>query len=106
VAGQVGWDAQQKLVSGGFAAQFAQALDNVIAVVRTAGSEPIDIVKMTVFVTDLDAYREAARALTPIWRERFDSHYPAMTLVQVAGLLEAGALVEIDAVASLAEDQE
>src|SRR5262249_27065175 len=69
VAGQVGWNEKQELVHRDFAGQFAQALDNVLAVVRAAGGTPESVVKMTVYVTDLAAYRDAQRALGAVWRE-------------------------------------
>jgi enamine deaminase RidA (YjgF/YER057c/UK114 family) len=101
VAGQVGWDAAQRIVGDDLVAQFAAALDNVLAVVRAAGGAPWDLAEMTIYVTDLDAYRAGAAALGAIWRERFGRHYPAMALVGVAGLVEPGAQVEIQAVAYL-----
>ena len=79
--------------------QFIQALDNVIAVVRAAGGVPADIATMTAFVTDVAAYRSGARDLGPAWRARFGRHFPAMTLVGVTGLVEPGAVVEIQATA-------
>ncbi len=88
VAGQVGWNAEQRFESDDFARQFAQALDNVLAVVRAAGGVPEGVVRMTVYVTDLAAYRAAQRALGAVWRERFGRHFPAMALVGVAGLVE------------------
>lgn len=103
VAGQIGWDAAGRIVDGGLVAQFAQALDNVLAVVGAAGGVARDVASMTVFVTDLEAYRAGRRALGPIWRERLGEHFPAMALVGVAGLLEPGAMVEIQAVAHLPE---
>jgi enamine deaminase RidA (YjgF/YER057c/UK114 family) len=102
VGGQIGWDAQQEFHSEDFAEQFAQALDNVLAVVTAAGGRAQDIASMTIFVTDLDAYRAGAKSLGGIWRERLGKHYPAMALVGVAGLVEPRALVEIQAVAALA----
>ena len=104
VAGQIGWDSEGKLVSSEFVAQFAKALDNVLDVVRAAGGEPEHVANMTVFVTDLDAYRAGAAALGAVWRARLGRHYPAMALVGVAGLLEPGALVEIAATAALPPD--
>jgi enamine deaminase RidA (YjgF/YER057c/UK114 family) len=101
VAGQVGWNARQVFDHFDFAGQFAQTLDNVLAVVRAAGGKPESVVKMTVYVTDLPAYRASTAALGPIWRERFGRHFPAMALVGVAGLVENGALVEIEATAAL-----
>jgi enamine deaminase RidA (YjgF/YER057c/UK114 family) len=103
VAGQVGWNASQVFEHRDFAGQFAQALDNVLAVVRAAGGRPESVVRMTVYVTDLAAYRDAHRALGPAWRERFGRHFPAMALVGVAGLVEEAALVEIEATAALDE---
>ena len=102
VAGQVGWDAQQAF-DPRFEAQFAQALDNVLAVVRAAGGAPESVVKMTVYVTDLPAYRSSQKACGAAWRARFGKHFPVMALVGVAGLVERGALLEIEATACLAE---
>ena len=101
VAGQIAWDRDARIVSPDFATQFLQALDNVIAVVRDAGGATEHIVKHVVFVTDLDAYRAATSAIGEGWRERMGTYYPAMSLVKVAGLLEPGALVEIEGVAVL-----
>ena len=102
VGGQIGWDAEGKFPEEGtFAAQFAQTLDNVLAVVRAAGGWPQDIASMTVFVTDMDLYRNARKELAKVWRDRMGTHYPAMALVAVTALLERAALVEIQAVAHL-----
>jgi enamine deaminase RidA (YjgF/YER057c/UK114 family) len=102
VAGQVSWDAQQKLVGpGDFAAQFAQALRNVVAIVKTAGGWPEHIVRMTVYVTDKRLYLASTKEIGIAWREILGRHYPAMALVQVADLLEPDALVEIEATAAL-----
>jgi enamine deaminase RidA (YjgF/YER057c/UK114 family) len=101
VAGQPGH------MSGGgtppkFSDQFAHALDRVIAVVREAGGQPEDVVRLTVYVTDLEAYRASREALGGVWRERFGRHYPAMALLEVKGLVDEGAMVEIEATASIA----
>ncbi len=101
ISGQIAWDKDARIVSPDFATQFLQALDNVIAVVREAGGATEHIAKLLVFVTDLDAYRAATRAIGEGWRARMGSYYPAMSLVKVAGLLEPGALVEIEGVAVL-----
>jgi enamine deaminase RidA (YjgF/YER057c/UK114 family) len=103
ISGQIAWDKDARIVSPDFATQFLQALDNVIAVVREAGGGTEHLVKLLAFVTDLDAYREATRAIGEGWRARLGKHYPAMSLVKVAGLLEPGALVEIEGVAVLPE---
>ena len=101
VAGQIGWDKDAHIISPDFAVQFLQALDNVIDVVREAGGATEHIVKLLAFVTDLEAYRAATRAIGEGWRGRMGTYYPAMSLVKVAGLLEPGALVEIEGVAML-----
>lgn len=102
VAGQIAWDPDQRLVGAGdFAAQFRQALANVVAVVHDAKGWPEHLVSVTVFVTDKRAYLGALREVGTIWRELVGRHYPAMALVEVADLLEEGALVEIQAVAAL-----
>ena len=97
IAGQIGWDAEQRFTTDDFIEQFALALDNVLSVVRAGGGAPEHIAEMTVYVTDLDAYRQRARELGPIWRERLGRHYPAMALVGVSGLVEQRAKVEIQA---------
>lgn len=101
VGGQIGWNPQCVFETDDLAEQFAVALDNVVAVVRAAGGEPSDIAKMTVFVTDLPAYRASLRAIGAAWRARLGKHFPAMALVGVAGLVEPRAKVEIEAVAIL-----
>ncbi len=101
VAGQVGWNADEKFEHAELAPQFATALGNVIAVVKAAGGTVTDIAEMTVYVTDMDAYRAARKELGPAWRERLGTHYPAMALVEVKSLLERQAVVEIQAIAYL-----
>jgi enamine deaminase RidA (YjgF/YER057c/UK114 family) len=103
ISGQIAWDKEARIVSTDFATQFLQALDNVIAVVREAGGGTQHLVKLTVFVTDLDAYRASTRDIGEGWRARMGKHYPAMSLVKVAGLLEPGAMVEIEGIAMLPE---
>jgi len=101
IAGQVAFDKQARIVSPDFATQFLSALDNVIDVVRAAGGGTEHLVKLLVFVTDLDKYRDAQRAIGEGWRARMGTYWPAMSLVKVAGLLEPGALVEIEGTAVL-----
>jgi enamine deaminase RidA (YjgF/YER057c/UK114 family) len=103
VAGQVGWNEKEQFESADFGEQFAKALDNVLAVVKAAGGQPTDVVRLTMYVTDLDAYRASLKAIGRAWKERFGKHFPVMALVGVAGLVEVGALVEIEATACLAE---
>jgi enamine deaminase RidA (YjgF/YER057c/UK114 family) len=98
----VGWDAQEKIVDGGFAAQFEQALRNVLAVVKEAGGRADDVVRMLVFVVDKGEYLASRSELAGAWRRTMGRHYPAMALVEVADLVETGARVEIEAVAAIA----
>jgi enamine deaminase RidA (YjgF/YER057c/UK114 family) len=96
VAGQVGWEPG---ATADFAAQFTRALDKLLVVVREAGGVPTDVARVTVFVTDLAAYRASRPALAEAWRARFGRYYPAMALVEVKGLVDEGALVEMEATA-------
>lgn len=101
VAGQIGWNADARLVSGDFVEQFAQALDNVLTVVRAAGGGPENIGRLTLYVVDKQQYLTLARPLGAVYRERMGRHFPAMSLVEVKALLEDGALIEIEATAVL-----
>jgi len=98
VAGQIGWDDQGQMASG-LVEQFARAVDNVIAVVRAAGGTREDIATMTIFVTDIDAYRTGVKQLAAAWRGSMGRHFPAITLVAITALVEPSALVEIQATA-------
>ncbi|MBI5431807.1 MAG: RidA family protein [Planctomycetes bacterium] len=103
LAGQVAWDANEQLVGAGdFARQFEQALSNVVAALRAAGGEPAHLATLTIFVVDKQQYIAATKDLGAIWKRIVGRHYPAMALVQVAALLEEGALVEIQGVAAIA----
>jgi enamine deaminase RidA (YjgF/YER057c/UK114 family) len=99
VAGQIGWDAERRLVADDFVGQARQALLNVVAVLTEAGGRPSDLARLTWYVVDKREYLAAATELGRVYREVIGAHYPAMTLVQVAGLLEDGARVEIEATA-------
>lgn len=101
VAGMAGWSESASGTPPGFSAQFAHALDQVLRVVREAGGEPEHVARMTVYVTNLAAYRDERKRLGEIWRERFGRHFPAMALLEVTGLVDAGAVVEIEATAVL-----
>jgi enamine deaminase RidA (YjgF/YER057c/UK114 family) len=103
VAGQVAWDAEEKIVGrGDFPAQFEQALRNVVAVLQASGAKPEHIVRLTVYVTDKQMYVAHAKKIGVVWKELVGKHYPAMSLVEVADLLEQGALVELEATAAIA----
>ena len=99
VAGQAGWESGAPGEPPGFAAQFARALDKILVVVREAGGDAECVARLTVFVTDLPGYLASRRELGEAWRERFGRYYPAMALVEVKGLVDRGALVEIEATA-------
>jgi enamine deaminase RidA (YjgF/YER057c/UK114 family) len=101
VAGQVGWDGEGKFAAKDLVGQFAQALDNVLAVLTAAHAHVDDVAEMTIYVTDIAAYRAARKEIGPIWRARMGSHFPAMALVAVTALVEPEAVVEIQAVAYL-----
>ncbi len=99
IAGQAGWRRGAPGEPPGFVDQFARALDQVLAVVKQAGGQPTDLARLTLYVTDLTAYRASPEALGQAWRARLGNHYPAMALVEVKGLVDHGALVEIEATA-------
>jgi len=99
VAGQAGWENDAGGAPPPFAAQFARALDKVLTVVREAGGTPQDVARLTVYVTDLDDYRGALGELGEVWRARMGRYYPAMALLEVKGLVDRGARVEIEATA-------
>ncbi|HEX7956034.1 MAG TPA: RidA family protein [Pyrinomonadaceae bacterium] len=101
VAGQVGWGEGQRLVGEDFVEQFDRALRNVLEVVREAGGAPTGVARMVVYVTDKREYLARTAEIGERWRAQMGRHYPAMALVEVKGLLEDGAKVEIEAVAAL-----
>jgi enamine deaminase RidA (YjgF/YER057c/UK114 family) len=100
IGGQIGSDATGKILEpGDIVAQYARAMQNVAVALRAAGCEPEDTVKLTYYVTDIQAYRDNRGALGAAYREFFRSDYPASTLVEVRSLVDPDALIEIDAVA-------
>ncbi len=99
VAGQIGWDSQQKLVSSDLVAQARQALINIAAVLDVDGAKPEHIVRLTWYVTSRDDYLAAAEPLGAAYREVIGRHFPAMTAVEVSALMEPGAVIEIEATA-------
>ncbi len=101
VAGQVAWDAAQRLVGEGFAGQFGKALENVVAVVRAAGGAPEHLARLTIYVTDRRDYLAQLAAVGAAYRAVMGGHYPAMALVEVQALLVPGAMVEIEGTAVL-----
>lgn len=101
IAGQVGWDAQQVFRSEAIAPQFDQALANVLAVLAKAGGQAQHICRMTAFCCDKPAYLAARRELGAIWRRRMGNHYPAMSMIFVADLLDNPGKIELEATAVL-----
>ncbi|MCK6433958.1 MAG: RidA family protein [Burkholderiaceae bacterium] len=99
IAGQVGWDAQQQFHSEELAPQFAQALDNILAVLAQAGGGPEHICRITAFCIDRPAYLAQRKDLGRIWRERMGKHFPAMSMIFVADLLDHPAKIELEATA-------
>ena len=101
IAGQIAWDQNQQIVSDDFVEQFDKALGNVIAVLTDAGGEPANIARLIVYVTNKIEYRERTREVGERYRKHMGKHFPAMVLVQVAGLLDDAAKVEIEGMAIL-----
>jgi enamine deaminase RidA (YjgF/YER057c/UK114 family) len=101
VAGQIGAGPDGRLVEGGLVTQFDRALANVAEVVGAAGGRIEDVVSMTIYVVDRAAYLAARPALGQVWLQRAGRHYPAITLVEVRGLIDEGAVVELQALAVL-----
>jgi enamine deaminase RidA (YjgF/YER057c/UK114 family) len=105
VAGQVGWDAQQRFASEAIAPQFEQALVNILAVLALSGGEPRHICRMTAYCCDREAYLAARRELGAIWKRHMGTHYPAMSMIFVADLLDHPAKIELEATAVLPRDR-
>lgn len=99
VSGMIGWDGQGHFHTDDFAGQVRQALQNVVAVLAEAGARPEHIVRMTWYVLDKAEYLGAQAAVGAVYREVIGRHYPAMSAVQVAGLMEPRARVEIEVTA-------
>lgn len=101
IAGQIGWDRERRIVSDSFADQFALALENVVAVVREAGGEPSNIVRLLIFVTDKREYLDSIKDVGSAYRQIMGKHFPAMSLVEVNALVEDLAKVEIEGIAAI-----
>ena len=100
-AGQIAWDEEQRIVSADFVEQFDRALANVVAVVEQAGGKPEQLVRLVIYVTNKKEYLERTREVGERYRGRLGKHFPAMVLVEVKGLLDEEAKVEIEGVAAL-----
>ena len=101
VGGQIGWNGQQQFETDDFIAQTRQTLQNVMAVLKEAGAGPEHMVRMTWYVIDRVEYNARLKELGAAYREVIGKHFPAMTCVEVAALMEARAKVEIEVTAVL-----
>ena len=101
IAGQIGCDAEGRLVEKTFGGQFRQTLKNILAVLAEAGGKPEHLVRLTWYVRDLKEYSGAIKDIGAAYRELIGKHYPAMAVVEVTGLVEADARLEIEATAVL-----
>lgn len=101
IAGQIGWNEQQQLVSDDLVEQFDRALANVLAVVDKAGGRSDQIARLIIYVTDRNEYRDRLKEIGEKYRTLMGKHFPAMVLVEVKSLLEDRAMIEIEATAVL-----
>ncbi|MTD56047.1 RidA family protein [Amycolatopsis pithecellobii] len=106
LAGQTAQDRDGQIAGTTMAEQFDVAAGNVVTALRAAGGVPEDLVSMTVYVTDVGAYRAALRPLGRLWRKHFGRHYPAMALLGVRELFDATAMIEMVAVAVVPRQSE
>ncbi len=101
IGGQIGWDETQSFVSDDFIGQMRQALKNIAAIVEAAGGKPSDVTRLTGFVVDKKDYLAHQAEVGAAYREIFGKHFPAMSMLIVAGLVEDRALLEIEATAHI-----
>jgi enamine deaminase RidA (YjgF/YER057c/UK114 family) len=104
IAGQTARDASGRVPETGFVGQFDRALGNALEVLRAAGGSPDDVGRFTIYVTSLDEYRSSMKPLGDVYRRHMGRHYPAMALVEVRGLVDPGAKVEIETTAVLGRE--
>jgi enamine deaminase RidA (YjgF/YER057c/UK114 family) len=101
ISGQIAWNEKHEIVSSDFVEQFDKALENVMSVVQEAGGKASDVARLIIYVTNKNEYRERTREVGERYRKHMGKHFPAMVLVQVAGLLDDAAKVEIEGIAVL-----
>jgi enamine deaminase RidA (YjgF/YER057c/UK114 family) len=99
LAGQIGWDAEQRFHTDDMATQFEQALRNILEVLALRGGQPEHVCRITAFCTDKAEYLAARKRIGQAWRTLMGAHYPAMTMVFVTALLDEGAKIELEATA-------
>lgn len=102
-AGVVGWTAEEKFEATDFIGQFEQAIKNTVAILAEGGAKPEHIVRMTAYLTDKRAYLDNAAEIGRIWRDYLGKVFPAMAFVEVKGLMEDAAMVEIETTAVVPE---
>jgi enamine deaminase RidA (YjgF/YER057c/UK114 family) len=105
VSGQIGWDAQGQFASDVLSDQVRQALRNIVRVLKEARANPSHVVRLTWFVLSREAYLREVREIGAAYREIMGKHFPAMSVVEVRGLVEQRALVEIEATAVVPDDE-
>ena len=105
ISGQIGWDADGQFSSDNLTGQVAQALRNIVRILKEARAEPRHLVRLTWYVLSRDAYVREARDIGAAYREIVGKHFPAMSVVEVRGLVEQRALVEIEATAVIPDDE-
>jgi len=101
IAGQIAWNENQQIVSDDFVEQFDQSLANVVTVLHAAGGDPANVTRLVIYVTTKSEYLEQIKQVGERYRKHMGKHFPAMVLVQVAGLLDDAAKVEIEGMAVL-----
>lgn len=104
LGGQTALDANYTIVPGGIVEQFVQAFGNVLATLEHAGGKPSDLVDVTIYLTDVDEYQRNGKLIGQKWREMAGTEYPAMAGIGITKLWQPEALIEISAVAYIAND--
>ena len=105
LAGQTAMDAEGRIVGGGVVAQFEQALTNLLTALRAAGGGPEHLASLTIYIVDVEDYRAHAREIGQVWRRLAGTDYPATAGIGVARLWDADAVVELQGVAVLPQEQ-
>ena len=103
VAGQVGWNAQEKFETSDLAGQARQAMKNIVAILAEAGAGPEHICRMDWFLADAKEYNASLKEIGAAYRDVIGKHFPVMTALQVGGFVETGAKLEIEVTAVLPE---
>jgi enamine deaminase RidA (YjgF/YER057c/UK114 family) len=106
ISGQIGWDTNGQFNSDNLTEQVKQALRNIVRVLKEGRAEPRHLVRLTWYVLSRDAYLHEAREIGAAYREILGKHFPAMSVVEVRGLVEQRALVEIEATAVIPDDED